>query len=106
MISLMLPGYTVNTSQIQDFRLFFSVLPLLPITVLALSYYPAVNDRQKSEFLSFFATIDSLHSINAYSSLLFWSEKYLLGKCFDRSDCGSDYVYYIERRGLPNRRCS
>lgn len=53
LIGLMLPGYTVNTSQIQDFRLFFSVLPLLPITVLALSYYPAVNDSKKASFLVF-----------------------------------------------------
>jgi len=53
LIGLMLPGYTVNASQIQDFRLFFSVLPLLPITVLALSYYPAVNDSKKASFLVF-----------------------------------------------------
>jgi Na+-driven multidrug efflux pump len=53
LIGLMLPGYSVNTSQIQDFRLFFSVLPLLPITVLALSYYPAVNDSKKASFLVF-----------------------------------------------------
>nr|WP_241775077.1 hypothetical protein [Chryseobacterium sp. ERMR1:04] len=36
-----------------DFRLFFSILPLLPITVLALSYYPAVNDSKKASFLVF-----------------------------------------------------
>lgn len=53
LIGLMLPGYTVNASQIQDFRLFFSVLPLLPITVLALSYYPAVNDSRKASSLVF-----------------------------------------------------
>jgi putative MATE family efflux protein len=53
LIGLMLPGYIVNTSQIQDFRLFFSVLPLLPITVLALSYYPAVNDSRKASSLVF-----------------------------------------------------
>lgn len=53
LIGLMLPGYVVNTSQIQDFRLFFSILPLLPITVLALSYYPAVNDSKKASFLVF-----------------------------------------------------
>ncbi|WP_259131863.1 MATE family efflux transporter [Chryseobacterium ginsenosidimutans] len=53
LIGLMLPGYTVNANQIQDFRLFFSVLPLLPITVLALSYYPAVNDSRKASFLVF-----------------------------------------------------
>lgn len=53
LIGLMLPGYTVNASQIQGFRLFFSVLPLLPITVLALSYYPAVNDSKKASFLVF-----------------------------------------------------
>ncbi|MBD3907133.1 MATE family efflux transporter [Chryseobacterium sp. Ch-15] len=53
LIGLMLPGYTVNASQIQDFRLFFSVLPILPITVLALSYYPAVNDSKKASFLVF-----------------------------------------------------
>lgn len=54
LIALMLPGYTVNTDQIRDFRLFFSALPLLPITVLALSYYPAVNDSKKASFLVFF----------------------------------------------------
>lgn len=53
LIGLMLPGYIVNASQIQDFRLFFSVLPLLPITVLALSYYPAVNDSRKASSLVF-----------------------------------------------------
>lgn len=53
LISVMLPGYSVNADQIQDFRLFFSVLPLLPITVLALSYYPAVNDSKKASFLVF-----------------------------------------------------
>lgn len=53
LIGLMLPGYTVNDNQINDFRLFFSVLPLLPITVLALSYYPAVNDSKKASFLVF-----------------------------------------------------
>jgi putative MATE family efflux protein len=53
LIGVMLPGYTVNANQIQDFRLFFSVLPLLPITVLALSYYPAVNDSRKASFLVF-----------------------------------------------------
>lgn len=53
LIGLMLPGYSVNASQIQDFRLFFSVLPLLPITVLALSYYPAVNDSRKASSLVF-----------------------------------------------------
>jgi len=53
LIGLMLPGYTVSDNQISDFRLFFSVLPLLPITVLALSYYPAVNDSKKASFLVF-----------------------------------------------------
>ncbi|ASW73579.1 multidrug transporter MatE [Chryseobacterium piperi] len=53
LIGLMLPGYTVNAHQILDFRLFFSVLPLLPITVLALSYYPAVNQSKKASFLVF-----------------------------------------------------
>ncbi|GAA5087613.1 MATE family efflux transporter [Chryseobacterium ginsengisoli] len=53
LIGLMLPGYSVNHHQILDFRLFFSVLPLLPITVLALSYYPAVNDSKKASFLVF-----------------------------------------------------
>lgn len=53
LIGLMLPGYTVSDNQINDFRLFFSVLPLLPITVLALSYYPAVNDSRKASFLVF-----------------------------------------------------
>ncbi|SHK15472.1 putative efflux protein, MATE family [Chryseobacterium polytrichastri] len=53
LIGLMLPGYVVNDNQINDFRLFFSVLPLLPITVLALSYYPAVNDSKKASFLVF-----------------------------------------------------
>ncbi|MDH6253810.1 putative MATE family efflux protein [Chryseobacterium sp. H1D6B] len=51
LIGLMLPGYKVSAGQILDFRLFFSVLPLLPITVLALSYYPAVNDSKKASFL-------------------------------------------------------
>lgn len=53
LIGLMLPGYTVNSHQILDFRLFFSVLPLLPITVLALSFYPAVNQSKKASFLVF-----------------------------------------------------
>lgn len=53
LICLMLPGYTVSDNQMNDFRLFFSVLPLLPITVLALSYYPAVNDSKKASFLVF-----------------------------------------------------
>lgn len=53
LIGLMLPRYTVSDNQINDFRLFFSVLPLLPITVLALSYYPAVNDSKKASFLVF-----------------------------------------------------
>ncbi|MFP3590798.1 MATE family efflux transporter [Chryseobacterium sp. SIMBA_038] len=53
LIGLMLPGYTVSDNQINDFRLFFSVLPLLPITVLALSYYPAINDSKKASFLVF-----------------------------------------------------
>lgn len=53
LIGLMLPGYTVSDNQMNDFRLFFSVLPLLPITVLALSYYPAVNDSKKASFLVF-----------------------------------------------------
>ncbi|MCS3528955.1 MATE family efflux transporter [Chryseobacterium sp. JUb7] len=53
LIGLMLPGYAVNADQIRDFRLFFSVLPLLPVTVLALSYYPAVNDSKKASFLVF-----------------------------------------------------
>ena len=53
LIHLMLPGYSANSQQIWDFRLFFSVLPLLPVTVLALSYYPAVNDSRKASFLVF-----------------------------------------------------
>ncbi len=53
LIRLMLPGYVVNLRQVSDFRLFFSVLPLLPVTVLALSYYPAVNDSRKASFLVF-----------------------------------------------------
>lgn len=53
LISLMLPGYAVNSHQIMDFRLFFSILPLLPVTVLALSYYPAVNESKKASFLVF-----------------------------------------------------
>ncbi|WP_369678617.1 MATE family efflux transporter [Chryseobacterium sp. ERMR1:04] len=53
LIGLMLPGYTVSDNQMNDFRLFFSILPLLPITVLALSYYPAVNDSKKASFLVF-----------------------------------------------------
>ncbi len=53
LIGLMLPGYAVNLHQVSDFRLFFSVLPLLPVTVLALSYYPAVNDSRKASFLVF-----------------------------------------------------
>lgn len=57
LIGLMLPGYVVNNHQILDFRLFFSVLPLLPITVLALSYYPAVNDSKKASFLVFLRQI-------------------------------------------------
>ncbi|AZA54932.1 MATE family efflux transporter [Chryseobacterium sp. G0201] len=57
LIALMLPGYIVNNHQILDFRLFFSVLPLLPITVLALSYYPAVNDSKKASFLVFLRQI-------------------------------------------------
>ncbi|KMQ68530.1 multidrug transporter MatE [Chryseobacterium sp. FH2] len=57
LIDLMLPGYSVTQHQILDFRLFFSVLPLLPITVLALSYYPAVNDSKKASFLVFLRQI-------------------------------------------------
>lgn len=53
LIGLMLPGFVVNDDQVQNFRLFFSVLPLLPVTVLALSYYPAVNDSRKASFLVF-----------------------------------------------------
>lgn len=53
LIGLMLPGYIAEYHQILDFRLFFSVLPLLPITVLALSYYPAVNQSKKASFLVF-----------------------------------------------------
>ncbi|GAB0157789.1 MATE family efflux transporter [Chryseobacterium sp. Alg-005] len=53
LIGLMLPGYSVSSHQILDFRLFFSVLPLLPVTVLALSYYPAVNESKKASFLVF-----------------------------------------------------
>lgn len=53
LIGLMLPGYIAEYHQIIDFRLFFSVLPLLPVTVLALSYYPAVNQSKKASFLVF-----------------------------------------------------
>lgn len=53
LIGLMLPGYSAEDHQIIDFRLFFSVLPLLPVTVLALSYYPAVNQSKKASFLVF-----------------------------------------------------
>ncbi|OCA72210.1 MATE family efflux transporter [Chryseobacterium artocarpi] len=53
LIGVMLPGYIVEYHQIIDFRLFFSVLPLLPVTVLALSYYPAVNQSKKASFLVF-----------------------------------------------------
>ncbi|NIF05204.1 MATE family efflux transporter [Chryseobacterium sp. Tr-659] len=53
LIGLMLPGYSAENHQIIDFRLFFSVLPLLPVTVLALSYYPAVNQSKKASFLVF-----------------------------------------------------
>lgn len=53
LIGLMLPGYSAEHHQIIDFRLFFSVLPLLPVTVLALSYYPAVNQSKKASFLVF-----------------------------------------------------
>ncbi|UKB86212.1 MATE family efflux transporter [Chryseobacterium sp. MEBOG06] len=57
LIGLMLPGYSAEYHQIIDFRLFFSVLPLLPVTVLALSYYPAVNQSKKASFLVFFRQI-------------------------------------------------
>ncbi|WP_300691121.1 MATE family efflux transporter [Chryseobacterium sp.] len=57
LIGLMLPGYSAKYHQIIDFRLFFSVLPLLPVTVLALSYYPAVNQSKKASFLVFFRQI-------------------------------------------------
>lgn len=57
LIGLMLPGYIVAQHQILDFRLFFSVLPLLPVTVLALSYFPAVNDSKKASFLVFLRQI-------------------------------------------------
>ncbi|RNA62429.1 MATE family efflux transporter [Chryseobacterium nematophagum] len=53
LIGIMLPGTSINEHQVTDFRVFFSVLPLLPITVLALSYYPAVNDSKKASFLVF-----------------------------------------------------
>ncbi|MCL8537946.1 MATE family efflux transporter [Chryseobacterium gallinarum] len=57
LIALMLPGYSAEQHQILDFRLFFSVLPLLPVTVLALSYYPAVNQSKKASFLVFLRQI-------------------------------------------------
>lgn len=57
LIGLMLPGYLAEYHQILDFRLFFSVLPLLPVTVLALSYYPAVNQSKKASFLVFFRQV-------------------------------------------------
>ncbi|WP_370898463.1 MATE family efflux transporter [Chryseobacterium gossypii] len=57
LIRLMLPGHPVSSQQISDFRLFFSVLPFLPVTVLALSYYPAVNDSKKASFLVFLRQI-------------------------------------------------
>ncbi|HCN50351.1 MAG TPA: MATE family efflux transporter [Chryseobacterium sp.] len=57
LIGLMLPGYLTEHHQILDFRLFFSVLPLLPVTVLALSYYPAVNQSKKASFLVFFRQV-------------------------------------------------
>jgi len=53
LIGLMLPGYIADAGQILDFRLFFSILPLLPVTVLALSYYPAVNNSKNASFLVF-----------------------------------------------------
>jgi len=51
LLKMMLPGTDFHPGQIQDFRLFFSILPLLPVTVLALSYYPAVNNSKKASFL-------------------------------------------------------
>ncbi|WP_326983583.1 MATE family efflux transporter [Chryseobacterium sp. MYb264] len=51
LLGIMLPGHIAGSGQIHDFRLFFSVLPVLPVTVLALSYYPAINHAKKAGFL-------------------------------------------------------
>ncbi len=51
-ISTMLPDTVLKWEQLYHFRIYLSILPLLPITVLALSYFPAINSSKKASSLA------------------------------------------------------
>lgn len=51
-LELMLPNTVITTEQLFHFRIYLSTLPLLPVTVLALSYFPAVNNSKKASMLA------------------------------------------------------
>jgi putative MATE family efflux protein len=51
-ISTMLPNTVLEWEQLYHFRIYLSTLPLLPITVLALSYFPAINSSKKASSLA------------------------------------------------------
>ncbi|WP_306352727.1 MATE family efflux transporter [Flavobacterium sp. '19STA2R22 D10 B1'] len=51
-IGTMLPNTHIEIEQLNHFRIYLSTLPLLPITVLALSYFPAINNSKKASSLA------------------------------------------------------
>jgi len=51
-LTLLLPNVTITGEQLFFFRIYVSALPILPVTVLALSYFPAVNNSKKASSLA------------------------------------------------------
>lgn len=56
-ILLMIPNIVLDTKQINYFSVYIAALPLLPITVLALSYFPVINKSNQAIFLALFRQV-------------------------------------------------
>jgi putative MATE family efflux protein len=51
-LSAIMPDMAITGKLIYNLRIYMSVLPLLPVIVMALSYFPAINEGKKASMLA------------------------------------------------------
>ncbi|MNV63404.1 multidrug efflux pump VmrA [compost metagenome] len=51
-LTVIMPDMVISDQLIHQLRIYMSVLPLLPVIVMALSYFPAINEGKKATLLA------------------------------------------------------